>query len=521
MRSRLTLVLSILTASLLAVTLAACGGGSKGSPLTEMAGMIPTDAAVYAQGSIKPDSEVQSKADGIAKKLTGSTLGDLVKEGLASSDNDVDFETDVKPWLGDNAAMYAGAGAFGSGSGVEGVTAEGEGDSDYGVVIQTSDADAASSFVEKQSEPGSTGEYEGNTYGTLKGDDSVGGVVDDNFVSAANLDSFKAIVDASKGDSLKDDDGFNEVADKVSDGSLVNVYLSSAPATEMAKQQGADYSGLYSALGVDPAKSGAMFSLVPEENEISIQGIAADQPDLKGGDASELIASFPANTVFAMGSGNIGENVTKVINSLDKEGVEGMLKPGQLGKSLDQLSEQGLDVRSMLENLEDFGLFVQGGSPRRLGGALVLTSSDLDSFRSSLKGITAMIRLAGDAAVRPLGGGLTGIRFTTPELPGRPLVLAVGEDRAVLAVGMPAAMQALKGEGADLGSTEQFKAAQDSIGGALGMYADPVVLAKFLSASSGANIEAAQFAGILAKFNFAAAGTGSEDGSVEINLGLK
>lgn len=527
-RRLLSLFFPTLAALVAAFALAACGGGSSdSSAVSDLAGYIPPDAAVYVEGSLSPDEEVRANADGITKKLTGATLSEQLEKALASSDSDVDFETDVKPWLGDNAAVYVDGTAFRSGviensmAGSSGTAAFGEGDGEtkYGAVVETSDKDAAQAFIEKQAKSGTTGEYQGVSYSAMKDDDGVAGIIDENFVAASDVTGFKAMVDAEKGDSLADDEGFEEVSGKIDDGSLVNVYVGN-PA-EASEAQGADYSGLYKAFGVDPDKAGAMFSLVPEEDEISIRGYTADQPDLTAGDASELIASFPANTVFAMGTGDLGKNATKIIDTLDKEGVPGMLKPGQLGQSLDQVSEQGVDVRSLIENLQEMGLFVQGDGPQRLGGALVLTSSDLDSVRSSFKTITGLIRLAGDNSVKPLGGGLTGLKVRTRQLPGRPVVFAVGTDRVVIAIGMPAAMQALKGDGADLGSDADFKTARDSIDGALAMYAKPQVIARFMAKSSGGDFQLAQAADILGKFRYMAAGSGDDEGSGELNLGLK
>lgn len=518
-RRLLTLVSSSLAACLAAFSLAACGGGgSDSSAVSDLAGFIPSDAAVYVQGSLKPDEEVQANTDEIAKKLTGSTLSEQLKGALASSDSDVDFETDVKPWLGDNAAMYVDQSAFGDTAvGTSAMTSTG--DSAYGAVVETSDKDAARAFIDKQAKSGTTGEHEGVSYSALKDDDGVAGMIDDNLVVASDVTGFKAMVDAEKGDSLADSEGFEEVSDKVDDGSLANVFVNNpAPAAEAG---GADYSGLYKAFGIDPEKAGAMFSLIPEQSEISIRGYTADEPDLSAGDASDLIAGFPANTVFAMGSGDLGKNATKIIDTLDKEGVPGMLKPGQLGQTLDQVSEQGVDVRSLIENLQEMGLFVQGDGPQRLGGALVLTSSDLDSVRSSFKAITGLIKLAGDGSVKPLGGGLTGLRVRTAELPGRPVVFAVGTDRVVIAIGMPAAMQALKGDGADLGSDADFKAATDSLSGPLAMYAKPEVIGRFLGMSAGSDPQTAQAAEIMGKFRYMAAGQGEDEGSGELNLGLK
>lgn len=525
-QSRSTFVGSLLAAAAMALTLTACGG-SDSSSVTDLAEFIPPDAAVYIEGSLKPDDDVKANVDAITTKLTGSTLSEQIESALASSDSDIDFEADVKPWLGDNAAMYLDQSAFSSASaggafssaGGDLTLTESDGSTGYGAVVETSDKDAAKAFVDKQAKSGTTGEYEGVSYSSLKGDDSVAGIVDDNFVAASDVTGFKAMVDANKDASLADDKAFGEVSGKADEDSLVNVYVGSPSAA--AEEQGVDFSGLYKAFGVDPEMAGVIFSLVPEENEISVRGFTADQPDLSAGDASELIASFPADTVFAMGSGDLGKNATKIITGLDENGVPGMLEPGQLGQTLDQISTQGIDVRSLVEDLQELGLFVQGDDPARVGGALVLTSSDLDPVRSSFKAITGMIRLAGDKNVKPLGGGMTGLSVRTPELPGRPVVFAIGTDRIVIAIGMDSARQALKGGGEELSSEPDFQAASDSLGGPLAMYAKPEALAGLLSASQGADPGADQAAEIMGKFSYMAAGQGEDEGSGELNLGLK
>lgn len=524
-KRRLKFAGSVVAVTAATLALAACGGGdSESSPVSDLAGFVPPDAAVYIQGSLKPPEDVQANADGIAEKLTGSTLSDQLESALAASDSEVDYEADVKPWLGDNAAMYVDQSALatsgiGTSAMASDVAVDAGGSPGFGVVVETTDRDAAQEFIDGQAKSGTTGEYEGVSYSSLKGDEAVAGIVDDNLVAADDVAGFKAMVDANSGDSLADNKGFGEVSGKVDDGSLVNVFVGNP--TAAADAQGVDFSGLYKAFGVDPEMAGAMFSLVPEQDVISIRSYTAEQPELSAGDASDLIASFPANTVFAMGTGDLGENATKVIETLDKEGIPGVLRPGQLGQTLDQVSQQGIDVRSLVENLQDLGLFVQGDGPRRLGGALVLTSSDLGSVRSSFKAITGLIRLAGDNSVKPLGGGLTGISVLTPELPGRPVVFAVGTDRIVVAVGMPAAQQALKADGADLGSEADFKEASDSLEGPLSMYAKPAVIARFMAMSPGADPEMAQAAAIIGKFSYLAVGQGADEGSGELNLGLK
>ncbi len=531
---------SLVTAAVASVALAACGGSDDSSSTAELAKYVPADAPVFIEGTVQPEGDLAADVDSITEKLTGETLGDTIKQAIASSnESDIDFEADVKPWLGESAGLFTtfDLGSLSSGSLTEAamtaavdsksgaVTALAKDEQPFGLVAQTTDVDAAEAFIDKVSKEdgGATdGEYEGFSYKVSKDDDSVVGIVDDNVVASSDEDVFKAMVDASKGDSLDGTDAFSSVADKAADDSLLNVYLSNDALTSTGVEGGYDLGGFYKALGLDLEGTGMIISLVPDEDEISIRGVNGGSSELESGDPSELIKTFPANTVFATGSGDVGANATKVMEALNKEGIKGVLKPGELDKFLDQISQQGIDVRSLIENLETVGLFVSGDSVKSLGGALVATSSDIKPIESSLKAFSSLMALADDADVKPLGGGMTGFRVSTDQLPGRPIVIAVGKDRLVIAVGMPAARQALKQSGTPLSASPAFQAADESIpGDGIDMFGDPTALADLISGVAGGDPSASKATEILGKFEYLASGSGEEDNSFELNLGLK
>ena len=267
--------------------------------------------------------------------------------------------------------------------------------------------------------------------------------------------------------------------------------------------------------------SGTVASLVPEANEISIKGYSSAGSDLTSGDPSALIETFPANSIFATGTGDVGPNATKIMDALNEEGIPGLLKPGQVDKFVKEASGQ-IDVKGIVESLQTVAFFVNGTNQSNLGGALVATSSNIEPIESSLRGISSLIGLAGDASVRPLPGGVAGFRVFTDELPGRPVVIGVQDDRMVIGVGMKASLNALTGSGQTLADSDAYKAADASTEEAgLDMFADPANIAKLIVSEGAGQPEAKEIANVVRKFQYMAAGSSDSEGSFEFNLGLQ
>jgi len=97
---------SVLAVGLAAVVLSACGGSSVDSGANELAKYAPADSTVFVEGAVQPSSEVAANVDSISEDLAGVNIGDMIKDGISSSSGDVDFDTDIQPWLGENAAVF-------------------------------------------------------------------------------------------------------------------------------------------------------------------------------------------------------------------------------------------------------------------------------------------------------------------------------------------------------------------------------------------------------------------------------
>jgi len=491
---------------------------------------MPADSLVYIEGSVRPDQEVADNVDSLSQKLTGTSLTETIDKALESAEEgDFSYEADIEPWLGDNAAMYVNADlSTDSLTAMSDPATAAPETEDVGLVAETTDVDAAESFIDKlasQDSGGETdGEYEGFSYKVSSDDDSAIGIVDDNMVFASSEAIFKQMVDASKGDNLEGTTAFKDTMDKAADGSLVNLFVANEPILA-ASQEGAggiDVNSLYSALGVDYKDTGTVLSVVPTESEISLVGATNAEAPFESGDPTEVLETFPANSVFATGSGDVGANVTKVIDAIDQEGIEGILKPGELKKNISEASNQGFDVLSIVESLQTVGFFVSGDTVPTLGGALVATTDDPEPLENALGAFSQLIGLADDATVKPLRGGMTGFSVKTPELPGRPVVVAVQDDRLVVAIGMPAAQQALSGKGESLADSASYKAAEESLSGNnVDMFANPAAIGELIAQSLGGDPTGKEITDVMGKFEYMVSGSGSEDKTFEFNLGLK
>src|SRR5215212_6154516 len=175
-------------AALTALFVAGCGGDDGGGSSGDLAGYAPQDSPVYIEGTIR------------------SELG-------SDDDSGMSYEDDIEPWLGDEAAIFLGD-----------FTGE---DENSGVIVATTDSDAAQKFIDKIADLAGDSlkedSYDGSDYLTSDDGESFG-IVDDAVVFGGSEKVFQAVADASGGDSLEDSDDFSTLVDEAPDGSLANVF---------------------------------------------------------------------------------------------------------------------------------------------------------------------------------------------------------------------------------------------------------------------------------------------------------
>ncbi len=470
MKIRLVLTATAALAAVL-LALAGCGGGSSSS---ELASFAPPGSLLYVEGTIRPTGSLKSNVDSIARKVAGvDNLGDLVVSQLESSASDegepLDYAKEVKPWLGERAAAFF--------EGFDGSDFNG-----YGVLVETTDAAAAQSFVARRAkigkEPEKSGTYEGVEYKTDSHDYTpVVGVVDNFLVIAEDLNAFKAAVDASDGQSLADEDRFDKVISAAPEGSLADVYIDigalAQPSGDVVERKGLDpqvLQGLKSA-GIDISEATAVASVVPGTDQVEID-LTADLGGEKApsGDASDLLGSLPATSFAAFALSGFGEQVQEAIDSIDASGVPGTIPPHQLKKGLKQL---GIDLEGIADSLEGAGAFAVGNSERSLGGALVLTTSNSKAMES-VANIGKLLRSVHVSGVTALSGKANGFSVRSAELGDKPLVVAAKEKRLAIGYGLPATLTALAAEqGKTLSDDPAYREAVSALGGTpIGAFVD-------------------------------------------------
>ena len=91
---------------------------------------------------MRPEGELKSNIESLAKSIGGvdDLGGKIVSElekSASSSGEELDYEKEVEPWLGEKGGLFF-------------EHYDGNDFSGYGVAIQTTDADATQSFVDKQ-----------------------------------------------------------------------------------------------------------------------------------------------------------------------------------------------------------------------------------------------------------------------------------------------------------------------------------------------------------------------------------
>jgi hypothetical protein len=439
------------------LAIAGCGGSSSSNDLAVYAS---PHSLVYLEAELSPSGTSKEDLDALARKIAGvDNLGELIVSKLeASAEEDgesVDFEKEVRPWLGEKAAI-----AF------QGFKDEKL--SDPVVAVQTTDTTAAQAFVDRQAResksPYRSGSYEGFEFEVGGSEDNAIGVLGDNLVIAEGERGFKAAVDASRGESLADRDEFEETMDHAVDGSVADAFVDFG---NLVTQSGNEIEpSVLQALktsGIEPSEVTAVLSLVPGADQVEIDlntAIGSEAPP--SGDASEMLGSLPGDAFAAFASSGFGERLGKTLDELDENGIPGQLGPHELKKSASRL---GFDVDKIAGSLEEAGVFASGRGKGNLGGAMILTTKGSSEAATAIKTIGLLVRQSGTPGVTALSGKASGFSVRSAELGHRPLVVAAEGNRVAIGYGLPPTLNGLSGTGPTLAEAPEYKAAVDALGG--------------------------------------------------------
>jgi Protein of unknown function (DUF3352) len=437
MKSRLPI--AALAAAAAIALIAGCGGSSSSG--SDLASMAPPGTPVFVEGTLRPEGELKSNVDAIAKQVAGvDNLGGLIVEELeseASSEGEpVDFAREVEPWLGERGAAFF-------------ERLEGEDFTGTGVVVESTDTEATQEFVDKHDE-----DLEGK----------VAGVIGDFLVVAEDQKVFREVEEASEGEALGDEDTFTKAISAASDGSLADVYVDVG---KLIDQNGGQIDPnarkILQNAGIDPSEATAVASIVPGSEQIAVE-LSSDLggQEAPTGDASGLLGELPGEAFAGFAVTGFGEQLSELLDSLDEEGISGTVPPHQLKKGL---KEVGIDLEAIAGSLQEAAIFASGVNESSLGGALVVSTKG-DKATAAVENIGLLLRQVHVSGVTALSGKYSGFSIRSDELGSKPLVVAATEGRLAIGYGLPQTVAGLTSgsSGKTLSDDPDYQAAVSSLG---------------------------------------------------------
>jgi hypothetical protein len=426
--------------SLLAAIVVACGGGGAAAGDADPATAVPADAMLYTEFVVRPSGDVRDDAlDALGKVLdTDDPSGrakELIDRAFADEGGHLDYDKDVKPWLGDRAGAWLGS------------RLDADGDPTGAVIVATTDPDAALDAWHKSVSGRKliSHSYNGTEY-EVEEDGYATGIVDD-FLLGGPEPEFKRTVDAAKGKSLAESDRYREAADKLEDKRLASFYvdlkrvfglaMQSQPSDAQSLQQ------LQAIVGFDKlpplvgsfTADGDRLAL-----DMSLQGFnAAAFGGLTGlSGATPLIREVPGDSWGAFGAPKYGRQLKTMLDQF--AGAFG----GAAARA--QLQQQyGIDLdNDILSWIGDVAVFVRGSSVATLGGGAVIEVTDSAKAATGFGKLVGLLQAAGGVHVEPIAlkGAKTAFSVKDQTTP-KPIVLARSDERVVIAYGADAAADAL------------------------------------------------------------------------------
>jgi Protein of unknown function (DUF3352) len=498
--------LAVLAAAALAIPVAGCGSSdsSSGGGATDPAKAIPVSAPFYLEATVRPTGKQRTDLEAALSKILrtsdpGAKITQLIDK---SASNGQTFEKDVKPWLGDKAAVA-----------VTGLTA---GKPDWAVVINSTDDAKASKALSNEPGYSTKRSYEGVDYRYSAKDQTAQGVVK-HFAVAGSEPGFKQVVN---------------VLEKGDDALASNVDLQDAR-NKVGGQPGFMFVELQSLLrstagsagsALGPSELSAINNLFKRFRAFGV-GISADASAIRmnivtlgegsgagNGPGSALpLDKAPGGSWLALTQRDIGKSIGGVLDSL---------KGTSSSDTITQFeTATGLKVNDdLLSWMGDANLFVEGDSVPALGGALVIQSTDPAKTRTAITKIKRLLSTFNQQAGPAPAGASAGFTLRSGR---KPILIGLAGSRFVVAYGSKAFRDAVH-PSSTLGSTPTFQGASGLLGSSAkpSFYLDWQTIVRFISLAAGNDASFAKAKPYLEAFT-AVIGGGSGDRKAEVAIGLK
>ncbi|MGA8354224.1 MAG: DUF3352 domain-containing protein [Solirubrobacteraceae bacterium] len=494
-----------IAAAAVCLGVAACGSSAPTGTAEDPATVAPASSIVYVSAVVRPEGSLRQTTVADAKLLShrNEPLGDLL-HALAGSTplGEASYATEIKPWLGRNAGMFAttSSAIAAATQAIERVPTEGFSPeqllratsaglltakgSAAAVVLDTSDLGRARTFIAKLAhrESANPTQYRGATFDRSADGNAVGIV--GKFVVVGNEAGLKAAIDTHLGEpSLKDEaHSYARLAAKRPIGALATVYLNLAAGTSATGDSSAQQIPLLEALSSELKQ--ALISIVPEHlaTTIDLDALGSNEAKVVSSSAAaaNLVQTLPEGTSIGVGVGEGGTRAARYLSlvgsvvSLESKSLLEHFGGPSLTSLLSRLDRHPQALQSLLAERNGPAMaFIYGTTLFSLGAGVELESSAPAPARATIAKLGALLAAAG-AHVTPTSI-FNAESAITIRVPGLPVILDAGADsrRLVIGLGPETVLRAL-------GPTEPkaphglYAQAVSKLGGA-----KPVVLANF------------------------------------------
>ena len=314
------------------------------------AGLAPADAGVYVALNTDLASSQWVEAFKLSERLGAENPEDELKDGAEESG--LDWDDDIAPFLGGNAAIYV------KGLDIDSVSASGA------VILRAKDAKRAMDVIEDEMGSFDEEKYHGVEYLSL-GFDGYVARIDDHLVIAFDEESIEEVIDVHQGrtPSLASVDDFQRLRDELTGNFLAFVYVDASslfgdflmddPALKVAlEQSGASDMVMRPAAWVIGAKAGGF--------EFQAASIG------DGGKVSRMIeprttrfaALVPGETAIFFSTTGIAQTWESMLDE-SRDEIDQALRESSPYDSLDEmLEEAGAELG--IESIEDLIALLEG-----------------------------------------------------------------------------------------------------------------------------------------------------------------
>jgi hypothetical protein len=497
--------------------LAACGGGDPASvdAGADPATLVPADAPVYAEATLRPEGDQRAAVESaLSKLLNTQDVGAMITGALDSElgKDDLSWADDVAPWLGQRSGFF-----FTTLSSSP----------DGAAILATTDPGAAQAALEREAQAtikdsgvGPTIQeqsYQGVDYKVYN--DTAYGIVGD-FAVVGTEDGFKAAVDASTGSSLAESAKYTSSLSNVPDDRLATVWADPQAIVQALVDSGSipDAAGVTKSLGE-----------IPQEPVIASVGATSDHlafnfsaPAIAAAvDGSPLITGFPDDAWLAFGAHGVGQGLEQGLSQLQRFSASVPAGPFGQGTPLNLFKTQtGLDLANISKWLDDVSGYVSGTGILSVGGALVLSSRDDAAVQTTLDEIHSVVTHDVDLSVSPLQGE-NGFAVSPAGIPIE-IDVALREGKLIGGLGSGSIDRALS-PSSTLADSDSFNTAAGALGDGLvpSFYLDFDPILGFLSIPGMPQTpDIEQVRPYLEHLDYLIAGAGTADGRTNASLVL-